>query len=359
MSLYVGNNNSGRGVLHITSTVETTNALKSGPLSNTVFHNDLPYRTWTKYNKTGSTVRSSTGIRWTLYDGSASRDNVILHEAVARNDHIRSFEFAGLPILGPELDYYILDESGNLIDPVNLTFWSEAAPGSGVGCYDSLRPDKYDQQISLGRIQSVPQYASASTADTTIGSIVVLTDTIPIGGDTVNISNGDIRIDSTSLLDFKYVAVTGHVNNHPSTITIDSSTQLIDAGAVSGSLELVSNSAGTFIKKGDHNIIQSTGAFSNLTSSTVYTVPSGDVIPRTYVNGEPIRITIEGTVYNTIASEGGFIDFGSFDNNDYSIVYTKRLDFSTGNILVTNTKFTHANGVTTYYDTVLTYETFI
>lgn len=361
MSLYIGNDNNGRGILHITSTEESVTTLKNGPVTGTVFHNDLVYKTWTKHPKINSTYVDYGWIAWSLYQANSSGGRAnLLHEADGSNDHFRYFTFEGLPSITSTLDYYILDENDQLINPNNLIFYSPSTPGTnGGGCYNGIHGGVTDLKIALGRAVALPDYDNEPTGDSVIGSIVVLTDSPPIGGNTVTIEDGDILIDSTSLLDFKYVASGGVVNNHPSSITIDSSTQLIDAGAITGSLELLSNNTGTFIQKGGHNIIQSTGAFSTITSSTAYTIASGTNIPRTYAVGDPLRFTIGGIPYNTIASHGLSIDFGSFDDSyNYGWVWTKKINFSGGSMTVVHTLYNHANNTTQHYSTELQYETF-
>lgn len=57
MSLYIGKDPSGTAVLHLTQGSTDLAAMKSGVLSNTVFHSELPYATWTQVSCYPVTIR--------------------------------------------------------------------------------------------------------------------------------------------------------------------------------------------------------------------------------------------------------------------------------------------------------------
>ena len=57
MSLYVGKDAYGTAVLHLTQGSTDLATIKSGILSNTVFHSELPYATWTEYPCWATVVR--------------------------------------------------------------------------------------------------------------------------------------------------------------------------------------------------------------------------------------------------------------------------------------------------------------
>lgn len=57
MSLYTGKDYSGTSVLHLTQGVTDIGSMKSGILSNTVFHSELPYASWEKIDCTPTNIR--------------------------------------------------------------------------------------------------------------------------------------------------------------------------------------------------------------------------------------------------------------------------------------------------------------
>lgn len=72
MSLYVGKDTNGVGVMHLTQGPTDLNSMKSGILSNTIFHSLLKYTTWTSYNLTPVTRES--GNVFLRLDSSVAAD---------------------------------------------------------------------------------------------------------------------------------------------------------------------------------------------------------------------------------------------------------------------------------------------
>ena len=71
MSLYVGKDSNGVGVLHLTKGATNLSDMKVGPIDTTVFHSELPYALWTKVPCTPVVIRDVTFIALSATDAEA------------------------------------------------------------------------------------------------------------------------------------------------------------------------------------------------------------------------------------------------------------------------------------------------
>lgn len=92
MSLYVGKDSSGTAVLHLTKGATDLATIKSGVLSNTVFHSELPYATWTQVPCSPITIRNVNFIAISEADATALGNGKNIYFMTINNSIIQGIQ---------------------------------------------------------------------------------------------------------------------------------------------------------------------------------------------------------------------------------------------------------------------------
>ena len=240
MSLYVGKDANGAGVMHLTQGPTELSSMKSGILSNTVFHSSLKYVTWTEYPLT-PVVREngSTFLRLDMYvaaDIGANRrlfivsigGVVIQHVTQVYNfDNVYSWRNGGW--------FGAWYGGGN-------QYYNESSVPDG-GHYDYLPPAGMD--LSNSKLY-----------------VLNLTDTgyLPIStpANDIRVSRASIVVRGVDLLNLKYISP-NQINSVDTVLNLGGrSLQLINSYTFSPSvLSLISNRSETSIYKNGQAIFTS------------------------------------------------------------------------------------------------------
>lgn len=245
MSFYLGNDLSGKEILHITSGTHTEAELKSGALSDTVFHSNSSYLS---YDISPVTYNAKYKQAW-MYGTTFGyfRDFITTLGTLYSSDTL-IFLNSSKQIMPKYTNWYKYNYGYD-------GYWfrdGEYLPRSS-GTYGIF-------QIDDGRRKAADFDATANAATP---AYIIRLKTVPsfsTTGSGLSFGNGDITIGGSSLTAFKYI-YNGTLNNHPSSIQIGNGQQLIDASQISGELSLISTGSSTTLLKGGTPIITSNGGF--------------------------------------------------------------------------------------------------
>lgn len=289
MSLYIGNDDNGKGVFHVTSSAESESDMKSGILPSTVFHNNMQFQNWEIYP-----IKKIDSGEWHLYYASGFRDT----------EWAAAFEFEGISTetlyqysTDPDVTYYFLDSNKQVVAS-NLKFakfmyLDRPTWKTRFTTTDYLYFTKVDWRM---------EFATVYTTTTNVKYIVVLNNSPQTLGDGVSIESGNIEIGGKNLLDFKYVFTNGTLNNHPSSLQVNAYSQLIDASQIEGSLSIESVNGVTVVKKGDYPIILSQSNFGVAGTPVTEIVPHNGYFSESFSEGD--AISIEWDTYSTTSLSG-------------------------------------------------------
>lgn len=276
MSLYIGQDENGKGILHITSSSRSENEMKSGLFDDTVFHNKKTYQSFEIY-PIESVAKYDTNSKYSRHFTHVGNSAQYYYEKV----HYWRLKGYSLPY--GATDWFILDEDYNVVITPNYVRWTKSSLYVGPG-YTT------DRDSFWRSINAPIGLASVGTFSLPGAYVAVLKDTTPIYDYGITINSSDILIGGESIGNYKYVYTGGILNNHESSIQIDAARQLIDASKIEGSIKIESSSGTTIVSKGDYPIFSSKGGFSNKVSENTYLLDSGDIVPETFSVGDNVKI---------------------------------------------------------------------
>ncbi len=299
MSFYIGNGINGKEILHITSGTHTEAELKSGSaLSDTVFHSNSSYLSYEI-----SAVTYDAFTQASLYDNYRG--------------YWRGFNTTLGPINSSDILFFLNSSK----QPISkYTNWYQynmgrdgyyVKSGSRVPAYNGTSGTYGIFQMDDGR-RKYNDFLNTFNAATP--AYIVRLKTIPSfnpTGSGLSFGNGDITIGGSSLLDFKYV-YNGTLNNHPSSIQLETGQQLIDASQISGALSLISVGSSTTLFKGDTPIITSSGGFGTPLNTVTEAFYSQYLVytAATFNTGQVISVKIT-TLSDTRYSATSFLTYAN------------------------------------------------
>lgn len=267
MSLYVGKDSTGTGVLHLTQGDTDLVSMKSGILPNTVFHSLLRYTTWVEYPLTPVTRES--GNVFLRLDRSVAAD------------------------IGANRRLFLVSIGGTIIQYISQVYefdsvygyrnggWFGRWYGGGHQFYDeSGIPDggHYDYLPPAGIDLSNSKLYVLNLTDS--GYININTP-----ANDIQISNSNITVRGVNLLNLKYVSPV-KINNVDTTLNLGGHLiQLINSYTFNPSrLSLISNRSESSIKRNGEaiftslakcniNYLGSRGRITTISSSYTITLP--------------------------------------------------------------------------------------
>lgn len=235
MSLYIGNDNNGNGLLHITTNKHNIYDMKGGVLPDTIFHNDLEFSGYELYD----IIEGSVGYYW-----ASGNDRY--------NKTYYNYSCAGFHRLDDSdvTSYLLLDDYNNTV-PTNRIQWL-------YGDFTSLSPVYIPGWRAIGPVVYTRDVRGNrfSPVHSTAKKLLVLKKTKLIDGPGVNIKRGVFNVGNSDLYDFTY-AFLGNLVTYPDAIHIGNQLTLIDTKEVGGSISIKSNPSQTVISKGGFEIFNS------------------------------------------------------------------------------------------------------
>jgi len=284
MSLFIGKDLEGNGILHITEGVKSATAMKSGVLDDTIFHNDLEFTTFTVYDIIQGGVTT-----WRPY---LSRYN--------QQAYTQSSEgFSRLNDANVVGSFYLDNDNNVVTGQIQFKIGVQSSTTLVTTYHVGSTPIGPD---NLSRDVSGNSYSAISS---TAKKLVILHKEKLASGPGVTVGQGIFKIGSADLQNLKY-AYYGDLNNHPSTIRIDNYLSLVDSSKIDGDILISSNSAATIISKGGYDLFNSSvGRFVPGIGTT--TVKRNTTDLNTYKNTYyPIMDATLGNFYSLKA----VVDFG-------------------------------------------------
>ena len=289
MSLFVGKDNSGRGILHISRFDRSASELKSGLLPDTIFHTDMTYYTYTEYPVNGVYYsRDDVGTKYAVDDNDVRVDLKLLDLSI---DCINSIVESYLPDSTTVIMY--LNSSKVETDmPVNkLAFvhyngdiYNWTSRRNYAVSYRPIPEDSYYNNIQ-------PCIWDGNGYD--ISYVAVFKPAYTLGGTGVYIkpSARQFIVGNTNLYNFKFIAL----NNItiPGAAKINSKMSLVNTAELGGQLSLSMSSTENSIKLNGYSI------FSDVTS--LYGINS---FVSTYVNITYARLIYTNNLLFSGVSEG-------------------------------------------------------
>ena len=228
MSFYIGKNTTGNSIVHITNGVYSEQDMKGPPMADTVLHNDLEFLAYTLYPVT-----------------------LIQRTAQYTNYTPRLYYwYCSATITKTMLDYeiaYFLTSA-----------YQQTNPWHG---YFSVLPATLGSSLSYSASQSSTYYIPFVSSyggyppRPNVSYIVVIDTRKLISSYGCTLTPTTFTAGSLDIGNIKYVS-RGKITNHPGSYIIDGFHQLVDGSAMTGSLEISSNTVlGTTIKKGGYMLI--------------------------------------------------------------------------------------------------------
>uniref|UniRef100_UPI004048662E hypothetical protein n=1 Tax=Aliarcobacter sp. TaxID=2321116 RepID=UPI004048662E len=231
MSFYLGKDNNGISVMHLTKDIHSKVDMKSGVLPDTVFHSSLRYLTFNKY-----VCKLVNNTTFELSNELIDRIN---------NDNLCFF--------------FVIN--GNLISSIRTAFGVDAGNPEYL-IFHSTISNIYD--ISVNPTYS---YKYIITSGYNISSVSLIMLNLDENGSFITnpnydeskgifISRTDLSINNINLLDFKYVSI-GTINNIDDAISVAGTTkqlQLINSNIQDGAGGLILDSTEKIIYKNNNPI---------------------------------------------------------------------------------------------------------
>lgn len=247
MSFYLGTDTSNKKVMHITKGVNTIPQLKSGVLSNTIFHSSLPYLDIKELPVSRAASSGYTHAILSSTDANWLGANNIAYCFVVDNN-----VYSG----GSYLDRNSFYSDSNPWDfkgiETQIAFgtWSATYPNFGWS-FDYKPSSTYMVYTMNGSYSTVRCFAFKNIVNK------VYVPKSP-SNHSVLIKNSGIIVNGINLIDYGYVNK-GQINNVDKVANIPGQTvQFINSGA-SGSLSIMSNQTKTEILKGDKALFSTLG----------------------------------------------------------------------------------------------------
>lgn len=242
MSLFIGSDNTGREIIHITggSTAYSESILKGPPIQDTVLHNDL---TFLVYDLVPVTISSH------VFSQDKYSSAVYYYHAVqASNTSIMSTS---------EIAYF-LDEYFNVVTPFNG--YLSYIPGRYGYSFPVSSSQTSTHHIPIaGKYNKYPPIPYVAYAVTINPRKLITTEGCTISGTGVEPSK--FTVGGFDLGSIKYVS-RGQVTKHPGSPVIDGFHQLVDATTMGGSIEIEAKiHEGIVIKKGGWVLFDARNSF--------------------------------------------------------------------------------------------------
>lgn len=246
MSLFIGKDNSNNSILHLTQGATILTDMKNGVLSNTVFHSNLTYATWSRHTLT-PVVRES-GNTFLRLDANVAADigyNRKLFFVVINGSMIQYTTQA----LNFDNIYWLRNGGwfGKWIGGGYSQYYESATPYAGY--IDYLPPNKANLAGSY-------LYVLNLTDSAYLG--------VPVYNTSIIINNGSIIVKGVDLLNLQYIAPK-RINTVDTVFSFgNAEIQLINSN-ISGNerLEIISNSAESSIYK-NRQVVFSSSAKCNI-----------------------------------------------------------------------------------------------
>lgn len=256
MSLFIGRDNSGRGIIHLSRFDRSSTELKSGLLNDTIFHNDMLYYTYTLYPVTGVYYsRDDVGTKYAVADNNVRVDLKLLDLSL---ECINSIVDSYLPN-STTIVMYLNSAKVETDMPVNkLAFvkyngniynWSSRS--NYTVSYRPIPENSYYNCIQ-------PCIWNGNGYD--ISYVVIFRPVYTLGGTGVYIkpSTGQFNVGGTNLYNFKFVVLNSI--SIPGASKINSKMSLVDTAELGGQLSLSMTNTENSIKLNGYSI------FSDVTS---------------------------------------------------------------------------------------------
>lgn len=347
MSLFIGDDNSGNPIVHMTSGTTTESSMKSGVNTSTIFHSSLPYLQQLHYEVVPFT-EVNTGGQYSYASRSVTLSNAII-------DYINA-GYAFIVVVNTA-------NSGgvNIALPVASSFTKTGAPHVSKQTYSkrgysygstpypyqwSSFPDvpsytnKYmaleNPLVSIDSILLTTTSSTYGTKDVVYSAYVIVYDmnedgviSLNNGTNSISVSNNEFKISSTSygeidLVNFKPARVSSYANSLTYRSSSSNTNVLAYVGTasnpVSWNMNTVNSSAPIIAKTGANNVTEyvASASVQNLvnysTVSTTYSVTSSKnsygyyTTPVTIPEGHVVCIVNNGTFSN--ATYSGAITYG-------------------------------------------------
>lgn len=202
MSLYIGKDDVGNSMMHITKGVNTVNEMKNGILSNTVFHSDLPYLTYTSYDAISYTDYYKAGY----YDVTS-----VQFPSEAISDIISGNKLYLVVVNGEVLntsDFYTAEIPVGSNIPVGVSIGTWYASDSYIASSEQIYYSDYSYAPSYGY-----NYKKIQGAGKRNVKLVVINVNIDGGwilpsftGNDIFISSSGIIIKGVDILNYRYLS---------------------------------------------------------------------------------------------------------------------------------------------------------
>lgn len=256
MSLFIGRDNLGRGIIHLSRFDRTSTELKSGLLNDTIFHNDMLYYTYTLYPVTGVYYSNDeVGTKYAVADNDVNVDLKLLDLSL---ECINSIVDSYLPN-STTIVMYLNSAKVETDMPVNkLAFvkyngniytWSPRS--NYTVSYRPIPENSYYNCIQ-------PCIWNGNGYDISYVAIFKPISTLGGAGVYIKPSTSQFTVGSTNLYNFKFIVLNSI--NIPGASKINSKMSLVDTAELGGQLSLSMTSTENSIKLNGYSI------FSDVTS---------------------------------------------------------------------------------------------
>ena len=259
MSLYIGKDINNNSVLHITIGTHSLPDLKSGILSDTIFHNDLPFYSYTIYPITGTQTKSA------YVQGPASGNNWSIMAGSGTTVTVREFGMSVEAAIAVTNSYYNNNETSIMYLDSNFNQLNISTSDIGFIDYRTNLNYTIDYGITYCPVPTFYNHIMPclwQNIGTIISYILVLevpSKLINSYGVHIDPSSNIFVIGDKSLNNLKYVAI-GDPIGHSSIKQINNKIALVDTSLFTGLSSFYFNPTTQAIKLGDYTL------FSNLTS---------------------------------------------------------------------------------------------
>lgn len=377
MSLFIGDDNSGNPIVHMTSGTTTESSMRSGVNTSTIFHSSLPYLQQLHYEVVPFT-EVNTGGQYSYVSRSITLSNtiidyinagytfiVVVNTANSRGVNIAlpvasSFTKTGAPLVSKQT----YAKSGYSYGSTPYPYKWSSFPD--VPSYTNKYMALYNPLASIDSILLTTTSSTYGTKDVVYSAYVVVYDmnedgviSLNNGTNSISVSNTEFKISSThygeiDLVNFKPARVSSSANS----LTYRSSSSNINvlsyvgtaSAPVSWNINTVNSSAPVIAKTGANNVTEyvASASVQNLVNysivSTTYSVTSSKNSYGYYTT--PVTIP-EGHVVCVVNN-------GTFSNATYSGAITYGKVFFIGNggssLLVNGYTYRSKNGVEYFAD---------
>ena len=242
MSLYIGKDNNGNSLFHLTGGVTSSNSMKSPiPISNSVFHSSLQYVLFTPYhctvNQHSYTVQTFNGglvVTKTVHGIVLNIDNLSAALVDIRDNH-RVFM-----VMAKFSDNTYKSSFGYTFDPsydVGIEFFSQ-----DLSAHNSTFSTSYPRPF-IGDTSITDAWVYTLNATVQNGFIY------PPKTGGITIGNGGINLNNNDLLNIRYLSSTSvNTIDHVGAVGNGGSMQFINSVAPSGTSISISYNSGTDMK---------------------------------------------------------------------------------------------------------------